>query len=127
MRRVLQTLITLDFGASALTIGRDLYGARVVDERDALWASIDAHRAILARERRRHDSRRTRRAKERARHRSRASDDGARVDNRAGAHIDDRVALELGEQARLLVLARLPRLAREDVDEERVGEAETRG
>ena len=30
MRRVLQTLITLDFGASALTIGRDLYGARVV-------------------------------------------------------------------------------------------------
>ena len=57
---------------------------RVVDERDALWASIDAHRAILARERRRHDSRRTRRAKERARHRSRASDDGARVASRDG-------------------------------------------
>ena len=60
------------------------HGARVVDERDALWASIDAPRAILARERRRRDSRRTRRAKERARHRSRASNDGARVASREG-------------------------------------------
>ena len=37
---MLQTLITLDFGASALTIGRDLYGARVVDGGDGSGPSV---------------------------------------------------------------------------------------
>ena len=37
---MLQTLITLDFGASSITIGRDLYGARVVDGGDGSGPSV---------------------------------------------------------------------------------------